>query len=192
MSDEPVFRGVIDFFVDLGIYDVILPFLLVFSIIYAILDKTKVLGTEEINGVTTGKKNINAMVAFVIAFLVVVSKQLVATINKALANIVLLLLMVIMFLMLIGVFFKKDEEVALEKGAWRTAFMVVLLIATIFIFLNAIPTNDGESNWLTEAWNWLVDHWSSNAVGGIILVIVVIVLMIWITSDKKENKMEHS
>ena len=65
--------------------------------------------------------------------------------------------------------------------------MIVLLIAMVFIFLNAIPTKDGNSNWLTEGWDWLVNHWSGNAVGGIILIIVVIVLMVLITSDKKST-----
>ena len=186
MASEPLFRGIIDFFVDLGIYDVILPFLLVFTVVFAILEKTKVLGTDNIDGQQYGKKNLNAMVAFVIAFLVVLSKQLVATINKALANIVLLLLLIIMFLMLIGTFFREDEAVALEKG-WRTFFMVVVFIAIVFIFLNAIPTEDGESNWLAEAWGWLTDNWDSNVVGGIILLVVVVVIMYFITADRKIN-----
>ena len=118
MTGEPLFRGVIDFLVKLGIYDVILPFLLVFSVVFAILDKTKVFGTETVDGQEYSKKNINAMIAFVVAFLVIVSKQLVATINKALANVVILLLMIVMFMVLIGVFFKKDDEVILE-GGWK-------------------------------------------------------------------------
>lgn len=186
MAGEPLFRGVVDFLVRLGIYDVILPFLLVFSVVFAILDKTKVLGTENIDGTEYSKKNINAMVAFVVAFLVVVSKQLVATINKALANVVILLLMIVMFMVLIGVFFKKDEEVVLEKG-WRIAFMVVILIAVVLIFLNAIPTEDGNSNWLAEGWGWLVNNWNSNSIGAIIMFIVIIALIIGITSDKKSK-----
>ena len=46
---ETAFGSVIVFFQDLGMYDVVLPFLLVFAIVYAILEKTKVFGTEEIN-----------------------------------------------------------------------------------------------------------------------------------------------
>ena len=68
MVEETVFRGIIGFLEQIGIYDVILPFLLVFTIIFAILEKTKVLGTETIEGKRYTKKNINAMVAFVISF----------------------------------------------------------------------------------------------------------------------------
>ena len=36
------FRDVINFFGEIGLYDVVLPFLLVFAIVFAILEKTKV------------------------------------------------------------------------------------------------------------------------------------------------------
>src|SRR3989344_2060049 len=50
---------------DFGFFDVILPFLLVFTVVFGILEKTKIFGTEGEKG--HPKKNIDAMVAFVIA-----------------------------------------------------------------------------------------------------------------------------
>ena len=50
MAEETAFRQVINVLVDLGVYDVILPFLLVFTIVFAILEKTKVLGLEKYHG----------------------------------------------------------------------------------------------------------------------------------------------
>ena len=82
------FRGALEFFQDIGIYDVVLPFLLIFTIVYAIFEKTKVLGTEEISGVKFAKKNLNAMVAFVIAFMVVASSKLVEIITEVSSNVV--------------------------------------------------------------------------------------------------------
>lgn len=187
MAEEPVFRGIIDFFVKLGIYDVILPFLLVFSVVFAILEKTKVFGTETVDGHEVTRKNINAMVAFVIAFLVIASKKLVETINKALANIVLLLLLIVMFLMLIGAFFQKGEDVSLKEGGWRTTFMVIIFVAIVLIFLNAIPTDDG-GNWLSVAWYWLIDNWDGNVAGSVILIIVVIIFVVILTRDRKSSE----
>src|SRR3989338_6986549 len=60
------FRQVIEFFDTIGLFDVVLPFLLVFTIVFAILEKTKVLGTEEIDGKKYTKKNLNAIASFVI------------------------------------------------------------------------------------------------------------------------------
>nr|MBC8443979.1 hypothetical protein [Candidatus Woesearchaeota archaeon] len=100
------FRGVLEFFQDLGVYDVILPFLLIFTIVFAILEKAKVFGTEEIDGTKYTKKNLNAMASFVISFLVIASSQLVEIITTVSSQMVILLLLSIFFLILIGSFYK--------------------------------------------------------------------------------------
>lgn len=183
MVEEPVFRGIIDFFNKIGIYDVVLPFVLVFTIVFAILEKTRVFGTDEIEGVKYSKKNINSMVAFVVGFLVVASTKLVALINEAMANVAVLLLVSICFLLLIGSFYKEGEGVFLE-GGWKILFMIIMFIGVALIFLHAVRTEDGDS-WLEWAWDWLVDNWSTNAAASIILVIVVIVVMLFVVYEKK-------
>ncbi len=45
---ETVFRSAISFLNDIGLYDVVLPFLLVFTLVFAILEKTKLLGMSEL------------------------------------------------------------------------------------------------------------------------------------------------
>ena len=39
-------QNAIEFFKAFGLFDIVLPFLLVFTIIYAILEKTRILGHE--------------------------------------------------------------------------------------------------------------------------------------------------
>jgi hypothetical protein len=56
----------------IGLTDVILPFVLVFTVIFGVLQKSKVLGVYE-GG--KPKTNLNAMVAFVIAFFVLIMIQ---------------------------------------------------------------------------------------------------------------------
>jgi hypothetical protein len=175
-----IFRDVITFFGDIGIYDVVLPFLLVFTIVFAIFEKSKILGTDEIDGHRYPKKNLNSMAAFVIAFLVVASSRLVAVINEAMANIVLLMLIVVSFLLLIGIFYREDEDVILE-GGWRTAFMATLLIAIILIFLYAL-------GWLQDVWDYIVDNFSSQLVGSIILLVIFVLFIWWVTRDSPEKR----
>src|SRR3990167_803990 len=109
------FRGVISLLDRIGVYDIVLPFLLVFTIMFAILEKTKILGLEKIEGEMMPKKNLNAMVALIVAFLVVASTRLVAVINEVMANIILLLILAICFLLLVGVF-HSDKEFSLDKS----------------------------------------------------------------------------
>lgn len=186
MAEASVFRGIIDFFVDLGVYDVILPFILVFSIVFAILEKSKIFGTEKIDGEVYTKKNINSMTAFVIAFLVIASGQLVSIINKSLGNIVILLLVIISFLILIGSFYREEEAVFLEKGPWRTSFMIASLIGVILIFLNAIPTDNG-GNWLNYSAKWISSKWNTSWVGSIILIILLVIFMLYIIRENPRH-----
>ena len=118
MVEESAFRGVINILAKIGVYDIVLPFLLVFTIIFAILEKTKVLGLEKGAGGEGTKKNLNSMVAFVIAFLVIASTKLVSIINEVLANVVLLLILAVCFLMLVGVFFGDKEFTLKDFPTW--------------------------------------------------------------------------
>ena len=177
MAEESVFRGVIGFFYELGIYDVVLPFLLVFTIVFAILEKTKILGMEEIEGRKYTKKNLDALVSFVVAFLVVASTKLVSIINKALANVVLLLLLAVFFLLLVGSFAKEGERDFLA-GGWKTIFMVIMFVGIIFIFLDAL-------DWLSPFWRFLTRHWETRWVASLILIIAVVLFIWYITKGEK-------
>ena len=163
------FRGVIEFFVRLGIYDVILPFLLVFTIVFAIMEKTRVLGVEEIEGNQYTRKNLNSMVAFVTAFLVVASSRLVAIINETMANMVLLLLLSVCFLMLIGSFMKETKEgVFLDpKSKMFMVFVGIMFVGIILIFMNAL-------GWLYPMWTYIVAHYDSTVVASILLVAIIV------------------
>jgi hypothetical protein len=183
------FRGIIDFFGDLGIYDVVLPFLLVFTIMFAILDKTKILGIDKWEGQEYSKKNLNAIVAFVVAFLVIASTRLVATINEAMANIVILLLLSFGFLLLIGSFYREGEEVYLS-GPMRYFFISIMLIGIVLIFLYAIKTSSGQP-WLEWFWRYLKRYWRREWVASIGFVIFVIVAMVFVTWDRKPKHGGH-
>jgi hypothetical membrane protein len=182
-----VLGNVIGFLQKIGIYDVVLPFLLTFTIVFAILEKTKILGSEEIEGKKYTKKNLNAMVAFVIGFLVIASGKLVEAITTVSANIIILLLLSVFFLMLVGTFFKSDEDVYLEKGFWRYLFMIIMFVGIVAIFLSAIKTDAGIS-WLDVMLNWISMFWTSTAVASIILIIGIIVFVWLMVSPPKWGK----
>ncbi|MEM4267693.1 MAG: hypothetical protein QXK37_02585 [Candidatus Woesearchaeota archaeon] len=193
MVEQSVFRDVLDFFYRLGVYDVILPFLLVFSIMFAVLEKTRVFGTEEIWGADnkkTTRKNINAMVAFVTAFLVIASSRMVGWINSALPKIVLLVLVTISFLLLIGIFFSEKEDVYFEKGPWRNFFIILMFIGVVLIFAGTITIGDTEQTWLDWAYNKVVNDFDDTAVSSIIMLILVIGLMAFIIKEPKSEKKE--
>lgn len=184
------FRDVLLFFDKVGIYDVVLPFLLVFTIVFAIFEKTKVLGTEEIEGKRYSKKNLNAMASFVISFLVIASTKLVEIITAVSANMVLLLLLSVFFLLLVGSFYRETEEVFLE-GGWRTFFMIVMFVGVVAIFLEAIPTKSGKP-WLEWFVDYIVRNFDSAAVSSIILIVLMVLFMYFITKESRGIKKAES
>ena len=152
----------------MGVYDVILPFLLVFTIMYAVFEKTKVLGTEKnSDGKVTTKRNLNSMVSFCIAFFVTIC-----------------------FLMLIGSFYKEQEQSIFLEGGWKIGFMIAMLGGVILIFLHAIKTSDGTP-WLYFGYDFMVQYWNQEWLASIIFIVFVAGFMFWVTkAPKVEGKDE--
>ena len=177
-----VFGDSILFLNKIGIYDVVLPFLLVFTIVFAILEKTKILGTEKgKDNAEYTKKNLNSMVAFVMAFFVIASSQLVAVINKTMSQVFILLLLIICFLMLAGSFHAQTKEgFFLDKGFYKNTFMVIVFVSIVLIFLNAL-------GWLQVVYDFLKDKWNTDYVAAIILMAVIVGFMFWIMQDPKDK-----
>ncbi len=109
MAIEEVIRPL----VDIGLVDVILPFLLVFTIVYATLQKTEVLGPD--------KRRMNTMVAFVIGFLTVLATSLLNVINVLLSWFVLVLLAGLLVAMVFGL-------VGAETGNRNKVLGAIMLI----------------------------------------------------------------
>jgi len=193
MVEQSVFRGTIDFFGKLGIYDVILPFLLVFTIVFAILEKTKIFGMEEIEGKKYPRKNLDAMIAFVIAFFVIASSKLVEVITQVSSQVVILLLLSILFMILVGSFAKETEEGFFLPGGLNTTFMVIMFVGIVGIFLNAIKTEEGQS-WLSFIMEFISTKWNTDWVASLILIGVIIGFMAYVmggNGPKKEKKKEE-
>ncbi len=176
------FRETIAFFDKLGVYDVVLPFLLIFTIVFAMLEKTKILGLEE--GKYT-KKNLNSLAAFVIAFFVVASTEMVRIISQAIADIVLLLLLSTGFLLLAGSFHQETDKSFFLEGNWKKFFMIVMVIGIFLIFLNAL-------GWLQMAYDFIQYHWDGAVFGSIVMLIVVVGAIFFIQGDVRSKNKEKS
>ncbi len=116
------YQEVFQFLVDIGLLEVILPFLLVFTITYAVLQRTQVFGLD-------GKKpktKLNAMVAFVMGFFAVLATNLLNIINIILFYFVLLIVIGLLLALILGL---SGAEV---KS--RLYIGVMLFFAGLFLF----------------------------------------------------------
>ena len=159
---------------NIGVYDYLLPFILIFAIIFAILEKTKILGTD--------KSNINAVVAFVVGFLLIVQQGIVATINNFLPRVSLIIIIFLMALLVIAMLAGKEY-----KGLQGTLFTFAAIISIIAIII-ALSPDIGFSTYITS---WGISEQDQETLLGIgILVFLLIIITIIITGKRKGTQNE--
>lgn len=181
---ESLLGGVITFLEKLGVYDVVLPFLLVFTIVFAILEKTRVFGEEKIDGKDYSRKNLNAMAAFVIGFLVIASSQLVQAISQISAHVFVILLLIVFFLLLVGSFYGEGKigKEGLQEEWAKNIFIVVIFLAIAFVFLNALPAGQGKT-WLEWIFQGSGKAVSSPATASIVLIILIVIFIRYVSKS---------
>lgn len=181
---ETVLGGIIDFMQKLGFFDVILPFLLVFTIVFGILEKTRIFGVEKIGDKEYPKKSINSMVAFAIAFFTVAAKQVVASLQVSLPNVALVLIIVVCFLMLAGSFMGDKQFNFEERKGWVAFLTIIMFLAVVLIFLNSF-------GWLTPITDFLSNNMDNVLVPGIFFAVVIGAIFFVVGKGPKKEKKEE-
>jgi hypothetical protein len=93
-------QSIFMFMVNVGIVDVILPFIIVFAIVFGILEKTLIFGKRD----DKPKTNINAIVAFCMAFIFVASLNLVNLMSTMIQYFVIAIVAVLCLFLIGGIF----------------------------------------------------------------------------------------
>lgn len=176
----------LEFLKDFGFFDVVLPFLLIFTIVFGILEKTKVFGTE--TGKPDGKpqQRINAMVAFVIALFFVAIPSLVASIQISLPQIAMLLIVIVVFLMLLaslasgGTSFDLFQMPGKGKMFWIAVMYILIFVGVIAIFLNSF-------GWLDPVMDYVKDNWSDTLIVSLIFLVIIVVTIYIVVQDPKDK-----
>jgi hypothetical protein len=169
------FRSVIEILEAWGLMDVLLPFFLIFTVTFAILQKTQILGAQ--------RKNYNVIIGLVIALSVVVPHVLgsypagfdvVEIINIVIPQISLIIVAILMLLLMLGLF-----------GGANIPLMAVFiaLLFIIFIFL-------GTTEWLFGL-DWLYDFVGTEVVSFLIVIIIFGLLIYFITKEPGGQKITN-
>lgn len=157
----------------------ILPFLLVFTIIYAILAKTKILGGDE------NKKSFNVIVALVMALAFVVpsitgeyayQNDPVRILNDAIPGVAIVTVAILMVLLVIGAF-GKNLDISENKTGGIFAWFGVGAVAAIFLIAAGYIRN--LPYWL----DWLAYSYNQT----LIVSLLVLGIVIWFIVRDPEN-----
>ncbi len=123
------FTRVLDLLTAFGFFKVIIPFMLFFALIYAIILKTGVLGDPRTNPWT---KPVAAIISIATAFLVVAYTPVVEAIQTFVPQAGFLLLVVLLILMVLGMLGIKTEG---QWGEGLAPLAVIIGIVVVVIFL---------------------------------------------------------
>lgn len=165
---------------NLGILDVILPFILVFTIVFAVLQKVQLFGEEAEN------KKFNIVIALVMGLAVVfphvlgyypADADIVNIINQSLPNVSIVIVAIVMALLIIGVLGKRFE---LDNSKWAgwIAFGAFGLI--VYIFGNSAHW------WDNPTWLYFLND---NDTVTLIVAILIFAIIIWfVTKEPTDPK----
>ncbi len=163
-----------------GLMDAILPFLLIFVMLFASLQKTKILGE--------GRKNFNTIVSAIVALLVVIphitnryppGKDIVVWINTFIPHLSLVVILILAVFLLIGLFGGEANWIGGRVSGW-IAFASFALIVYLF---------GGAAGW----WNYAPDEWSwwGTETTSTVIIILIFGIVIWFIT-KDDNDYENA
>lgn len=158
-----------------GMTDVILPFILIFTIMFAVLQKAKLFGADS--------KKYNIIVSLAISLLVVIphvtgtypaGSDVIDIINSAIPSISVIAIAIIMFLILIGIFGAETKW-----GGWMSGLVLILSAgAVLWIFGKA-------AGWWYRMPFWLDDP----DIQALVVIILIFGIIIWfVTSEPGTGK----
>jgi hypothetical protein len=134
--------------------DYILPFILVFAIIFAVLERSNIFGE--------GKKQVNALIGLVIGLLLIsfpASRDIIVKLMPVLAVMVVVLLV---FIIIYG-FAKQEKEIKLPRGA----ISVIVLISVVVVAVTLLK--------ITGAWDPFISFIKTENGGRVFSNVVLVV-----------------
>lgn len=158
--------------------EALLPFLLIFTLIFAVLQRSKILGTD--------KKNFNVVVALVIALLVVIphitgtypyDQDVVRIINSAIPPIAGVMVAILTLMLLVGIW---GVEVNWVGGTITSWIALISFLVVVYIFGAA------ANLWTYTPWLWWLSDPNTQS---LIIIILIFAILIWfITKEPKETR----
>lgn len=144
----------------------ILPFLLVFVIVFAVLEKTKLLGE--------GKKILNAIAAFVVGLVFVTAVFPKTVITNLILFLTISLIIVFVILLIWGFIVGDDSDFKLGKGM-KWVLIIVASLGVLILIIWTLKEQFGLFDWLSDR-AWTSPFWTNFLFVIVIAVALALVL----------------
>ncbi|MDD9953750.1 MAG: hypothetical protein OXR66_05430 [Candidatus Woesearchaeota archaeon] len=169
---------------DFGVYDILLPFILVFTVTFAIMDKVKVFDERKINGTIAFVLGLATIFPHVLwgtpdptdAILTSGLVDIVEVMNNALPNISVVVIAILMALLIVGVMGKRITLGDNSLSGW-VAFLAFVIVAYIF---------GSKAGW----WSFpgFLRSLNNPDTLALVLVILVFAIVIWLVTRESDKE----
>ena len=88
---------------------------------------------------------------------------------------------IFLFLMLVGSFYNEGHEAVFLEGGWKVTFMIIVFLAIVGIFLDAIKTSDGRT-WLQRLGDF-TGSGSDELAGSLILLALIVLFIVYAVKE---------
>jgi len=185
-----LYEGVIGLLKNFGFFDIILPFILIYALMFGILAKTQILGDpfeKENEARARFVRSIISLISLSIAFLVVGAYNVVLRIQEFIPYAILYILSVFMLLVSMSAFYLPTGGKVEEKEFKNYRKIILTLSIIIFAILTLISLGILSAQSLQSG---LAD-WLNNEIIAVILIFGFIIFVVyWMTRGEKEEKKE--
>lgn len=143
-----------------GVFDYMLPFLLIFAVIFGVLGATNILGSNK--GVHVIIALTISLMALQLGFVQAFFKEVFPRLGVAIAAIIVVVILAALFI--------PDPH----KRGWLTGFAVAGVVFGLIAILNSFTS----ISWFGSSW-W--DQYWGLTVGAILLILVIVAMFVWNT-----------
>ncbi len=133
-----------------GVFSYVLPFLLIFAIIYGILSQTQILGD---------RKGINVVIALAIGFMSLQFNIVSVFFSEIFPRMGIVLSIILVIMILLGLFVKNEDGTT--AGWYKTLMIVIVLISVAIVVFQSLDvfnfyTGFGFGYWLSYNWQTIL------------------------------------
>lgn len=154
----------------------ILPFLLVFAVVFAVLQKSEILGK--------GKKQVDAIVALAVGLIVLAFGQAVGLMVQLSAFLAVGLVILLVLMLLVGMFSQEGKFNDAFPSWLQKSVIAVIAVSVVIAVL-----------YITGGWKWLMDKAFASGSGSGVLanivfivgIIIAVVIVGWKGKDSEEK-----
>ena len=137
--------------------EVVLPFVLVFAVVFAVLQKSEIFGK--------GKKQIDAIVALVISLIFVSFAQYVTFLSRLMPILAVSLVVILVFMILYGMVFK-EGKFEMASGIQWVFFSIIAVVVIVSVLV------------LTGQWDYVKNLITGTGSGSDVATNVVLVVLV--------------